>query len=495
MSDQSLNLFREACGASGPWHLSAEGPDRHGTVLEAFHAPFAVIGRDPKADLVLSDEQVSRRHAYLQVVGGRLFCVDLQSRTGTHWEAGPGQAGWLGHARDLRIGPYVIRPADGAYDAQDWSAFQPLAPRSPGSHDLPEVTLEFVDGAARRTTWRMNRVLALVGRSKSCKVKLYHASVSSIHCSLLHTPSGVWVIDLLGRDGISVNGTGSRWSRLDEGDELQVGTFLIRVHYDTPPGPGMRGGHAVAAVVHPLPGLDEPVPPPAEASPPPADVGRALVPSHRGPLLPAGHPANSTESLLVPLVNQFALMQQQMFDQFQQTVMMMVQMFGAMHKEQMGFIREEMDRVQELTRELHALQAELAKRPQEGPAQAAAQGLAAPVPVSAAPPAGPTDLSHAGIPVPPAATGPPRGSAVNGDHAAPAAPSHAAGDLAASQPVAVPSANHNIPVSSEQPAADGPPPGTARETDIHIWLHQRIAEIQRERQSRFQRILNYVLGQ
>ena len=42
--------------------------------------------------------------------------------------------------------------------------------------------------------------------------------------------------------------------------------------------------------------------------------------------------------MLVPLVNQFGLMQQQMFDQFQQAMAMMVQMFGTMHRDQMEVI-------------------------------------------------------------------------------------------------------------------------------------------------------------
>ena len=55
-------------------------------------------------------------------------------------------------------------------------------------------------------------------------------------------------------------------------------------------------------------------------------------------------PSELTESMLVPLVNQFGLMQQQMFDQFQQAMAMMVQMFGTMHREQMEVIRAELDR-------------------------------------------------------------------------------------------------------------------------------------------------------
>ena len=58
----------------------------------------------------------------------------------------------------------------------------------------------------------------------------------------------------------------------------------------------------------------------------------------------------------MPLVNQFGMMQQQMFDQFQQAIAMMVQMFGEMHRDQMKVIREELDRLHELTDELNAAQ-------------------------------------------------------------------------------------------------------------------------------------------
>ena len=63
-----------------------------------------------------------------------------------------------------------------------------------------------------------------------------------------------------------------------------------------------------------------------------------------GPLKLA--PSEVTESMLVPLVNQFGLMQQQMFDQFQQAMAMMVQMFGTMHRDQMEVIRAEVERDQ-----------------------------------------------------------------------------------------------------------------------------------------------------
>src|SRR5207245_1978028 len=59
----------------------------------------------------------------------------------------------------------------------------------------------------------------------------------------------------------------------------------------------------------------------------------------------------------------FGQMQQQMFDQFQQAMVMMVQMFRSLHRDQMQLVREELDRLHELTAELQSLQADLAKNP------------------------------------------------------------------------------------------------------------------------------------
>ena len=74
-----------------------------------------------------------------------------------------------------------------------------------------------------------------------------------------------------------------------------------------------------------------------------------------------------TESLLVPLMNQFGQMQQQMLDQFQQAITMIVQMFGTLHRDQMVTIREELDQLRDLTREFHAIKLELPRVPRIRP--------------------------------------------------------------------------------------------------------------------------------
>src|SRR3954452_15814650 len=156
---------------TAPLHLDLETP---AAGRRSLPQPFAVIGRDPRSDVPLDDAQVSRRHAYLQVVAGRVFCADLGSRTGTHWPDGAGTAGWLRADQALRIGPYTLRLRGG----------DPAAP-APGALALPEITLEFLSGTIGPTHWPLRRALVLVGRSPDCRVCLPAPNVSKYHCSLV----------------------------------------------------------------------------------------------------------------------------------------------------------------------------------------------------------------------------------------------------------------------------------------------------------------------
>ncbi len=59
-------------------------------------------------------------------------------------------------------------------------------------------------------------------------------------------------------------------------------------------------------------------------------------------------------------------MQQQMFDQFHQTLLIVAEMFTTLHKEQAGLVREELEQLRQLTRELNALQTEQARQSAQG---------------------------------------------------------------------------------------------------------------------------------
>jgi hypothetical protein len=226
-------------------------------------------------------------------------------------------------------------------------------------------------------------------------------------------------------------------------------------------------------------------------------------------------PAELSESIALIISNQFAEMQRQMFDQFQQAMMVMFQTFSLLHRDQMELVRQELNRVHELTRQLHDLQAELAKQPASakdpevqrllGNAQKTAASPAADL--SAA--FNPDDWNEAFL------KAAQKVMAANVASEAPATEEPAVFSLP-SEPAfqnavdEAPNAtqervDHSLragetaareenvqPVNSTQSSTAAPPSQAA--ADIHALLCQKIAALQAERQSRWQKIINFLAG-
>ncbi len=244
-----------------------------------------------------------------------------------------------------------------------------------------------------------------------------------------------------------------------------------------------------------------------------------------------------TESVLVPLVNQFGLMQQQMFDQFQQAMAMMVQMFGTMHRDQMEVIRAELDRLHELTDEIHALKDELAKRTRESaytmrvepeeqtqtaqaisgissrpssmplhrPSSDPQVSEVAPAPVVRSQPPTIESLERGPVRFPGAFPGPTT-EELNPvlTPASPASERQQALEPRLFPTSAVPRATSTGPsLSSAHPQGpdgssalkpDASRPAAGSERDTMVWLHQRMTTLQNERESRWQKILKLLPG-
>jgi pSer/pThr/pTyr-binding forkhead associated (FHA) protein len=215
-----MDLFLQACGASAPLQLRIECSGSALVECRVFDTPYVVIGRDPQSDLVLEHKEVCPRHAYLQWIGGRLYCVDLGSRSGIVLGGTVRRAGWLEPQQSVRIGPYRIR-----LGADDGVAPGPAAP----AFETPPVTLDLSHRGFKASECVLNAGLSLVGSSTDCQVRLIDPDVSNMHCSLIATHLGVWAVDLFGKTGIQVNGTPVRHALLEPGDELRVGRSSIRV--------------------------------------------------------------------------------------------------------------------------------------------------------------------------------------------------------------------------------------------------------------------------
>jgi hypothetical protein len=189
------------------------------------------------------------------------------------------------------------------------------------------------------------------------------------------------------------------------------------------------------------------------------------------------------ESMLVPLVNQFGLMQQQMFDQFQQAMAMMVQMFGTMHRDQMEVIRTELNQLRELTEEFHALKNELANRSRAEMASSKAL----------------TSKSSNGLGVAPASSSPviPPSSLtfITPGQQPSLEPRRSPTSPLSGPPVTSPTSEQlQEPGLCSPIRTSGAGLAANSDRDTVVWLHQRILSLQRERESRWQKILKLLPG-
>jgi pSer/pThr/pTyr-binding forkhead associated (FHA) protein len=341
MNDTGSAVFSAACGLMAPLEIKAVRPGQ--TPLRyTLIRPWVLVGRDPRTTIPLDHPSVSLRHAYLQFLEGRLLAIDLLSRAGllldgkrvhSAW-VDPGQRLFLGECQIKLISP-GLADSTAAREAARVEGFPDPAGAGPADV-LQRGIIEVYRNGKHKARCRVSRTVALVGNSERCRIRLAGEAISRCHCSLVPTPQGVWVIDLLSRTGISVNGKAGRCWRLSEGDILQVGEYELRYRDPSPPLPAAAP-----------PGLVR------------LEGARGLPQATTSPVVPVVLPAEAGHAQANPLMQQFASMQHLMFDQFSQMMGMLVQMLSTMHQEQASMLRAEMQQFQKATEELNRLQQQL----------------------------------------------------------------------------------------------------------------------------------------
>jgi pSer/pThr/pTyr-binding forkhead associated (FHA) protein len=501
--ESALQLFRTACGLGAPLSLVCQDASSSaGAYTPLDHSrPFLLVGRLPLADLSLNNTQISRRHAYLQAIEGRVSCIDLESRTKTYWDGREvaQSRGWLDPGHFIQVGPYRIHRTDRQLEELASSeALDPFAPwdgEASGRDSPPRAGLELpMRAGGQSSTWSIEGLLALVGRSERCQFVLADDSVSQYHACLVRTPLGIWVVDLVAREGVHVNGTRVRWAWLAEGDLIRIGLFTFVLRYENPP-------EGITREDVPLEAGASPSGPPAVGleltteSPDRNRRGLAVRREVPGPSLvgdrpplhavapgpPSGISGGEWEPVLGPGSNPLALWQQQMqlMEAFHNDMIMMVQMFIAMHREHLASVRDELDHVQKLTRELTRLNARLGRVPESAEATPAG-GAGAGSPRRErrpAPPAGPSQ---------PQARPRPRTAEQPTTKRPQGRPPDAAGKTGPADRAAP----HDQDAGSPR---TGPPPVKSSE-DLYADLTRRITELQRERQGYWQRVLKTISG-
>ena len=248
--------------------------------------PFAFVGRGRRADVPLEAPEVSPQHAFLLAVGGRVFVLDLGSRTGIRWSDGPQAYGWLGPGEEVKVGPYMLR-----VQLESDNGDSP-----PAGPDL--TALELLNEPDATRVRPLTNEVTLVGRASACAFRGYGPKLAAHHCAFVKAGGCLWVVDLRSGRGTRVNGRPVRAARLRDGDLIEAGEWTA-------------------------------VPRPATAA------SEALVPA--GPA-----PTDAVAQVFAPFG--------QMMDQFQQCVLMMGQMFRAMQQEHLSLVRDQVVQLRDVAR-------------------------------------------------------------------------------------------------------------------------------------------------
>ena len=355
--------FLAACGASTPLVFAVKHPMDPGSRRPVTHAiaqPFVIVGRLPQAQICLDDPEVSERHAYLQLIGGRLYGVDLGSRTGTFLAGNPFQRGWIEHAQGLRIGPFQLRlhsasPHGAEGPSHEDGAAAPAGSWHPASpHDDREpvsARFEIAVPGGRSRIWNMSGLLALAGRGEHCRLRLQHDRVARYHCSLVRTPDGVWAVDLRSRWRTACNGTALGSRRLLPGDRLSIGPFSIRLLESKPVQAARTVPEASRRATTPHGAIAQLAPTQT------AGERAAWLPAATATVASTAMQALATDA--ASRLDALERRQDAMQDHFQQALMMMLQAFGAMHREQRDMLTSELSQVRRLSEAIDGLRAEL----------------------------------------------------------------------------------------------------------------------------------------
>jgi len=357
-----MDSFLHACGTRTGARVAIQGGDH---IVYALPQACVLIGRSPLCDIRLDHPEVSPRHAYLQMIEGRLACFDLGTRDGLRRGYTNGvRSTWIEHDVNIGIGPFGLRRADNTHVLP----LDHLTDPQQISHTWGSIFLESLDESITPHLWHITHAITLIGRASQCHVRLPTVSVSWFHCSLVCTPQGVWVVDLMSRGGVVVNGIPTKCMPLYDGDELVLGEVRCLIRHTNRTSIACESAARTTNItrLHDTEAHAQYHPPSLPSDSLPKEVSR--VPEVINPMeadMPHLRGVYDTDAYYPPLmmlVERFGHMQQRMLEHFHDTMVMMMNVSKANHTE-IHHVREEVERLRELSQELLALKGHLSRQP------------------------------------------------------------------------------------------------------------------------------------
>ena len=196
MSVELTARFARDCEFSSVLRLVAYPANRGARGMRALRrlevaGSCAIVGSDPRCDLVVDDAHLSPRHAYFQGFGDKVLCLDLGSTLGVDGGAGRCPAAWLDAQHGVQLGdlvfavvpePSTVDPGIEPWNPPDFPSAGLMEDRPLMGQALPRVDLLFRSGDVQ-SGWRVRRPITLLGRAPECVIRLNGRGVSRFHAA------------------------------------------------------------------------------------------------------------------------------------------------------------------------------------------------------------------------------------------------------------------------------------------------------------------------
>lgn len=203
-----------------PRHIvvAVQGPDRARSEV-VVTKPFARIGRDERAEVVLADADVLPCQVYLHATNEGIYCTAFA----------PGSPnGWLTPTEAVEVGPFRVQASfsGGGVSLSSGGAqpgdSHPQAKHSAGPR-VPRIRM-FTDRS--RTTYAdhlLQRQLTIIGRQPPATWRIKHPTISRAHGALVWDGADLWLIDFFSSNGTRLGDTRCDAELVSLGQEFRLG--------------------------------------------------------------------------------------------------------------------------------------------------------------------------------------------------------------------------------------------------------------------------------
>jgi pSer/pThr/pTyr-binding forkhead associated (FHA) protein len=220
-----MSDFSIASGLSEPLSISYTHRTSGVSATEKIAEPFVFFGRHPLNTIQLDDPSVSKKHAYLHVIDGRLFIVDFGSRRGVCIAGERVAESWVDCGQVVEIGDFDIRIEGASNTRADRSL--PTSPtlRSNGA----QLAIAPTNHPRETTFYPLRSAITFIGQNPQCNYRFVDDRLLHFHAAIVLTQTDAWLVDLLGFGATLLNGSTVRSSQLQSGDTINLNGILFEV--------------------------------------------------------------------------------------------------------------------------------------------------------------------------------------------------------------------------------------------------------------------------